>query len=159
MENRLLGPVLLSTIYYIIIVQSGGKLKSYCMVPIELCGTLEWCHEGRSRDWLDSDIFIEDKTNGFNSWFHCRVKNNSWCIVLDFFFFLRICGERKGKERTGMILRFQPEVSCRKWRGKQNFWRIRFFFQCENLNVLVFIYPIKFSKSSLVNKPTYLTII
>ena len=67
MENRLLGPVLLSTIYYIIIVQSGGKLKSYCMVPIELCGTLEWCHEGRSRDWLDSDIFIEDKTNGFNS--------------------------------------------------------------------------------------------
>lgn len=35
-ENRLLGPP-----YYIIIVQSGGKLKSYCMIPIEQCGTLE----------------------------------------------------------------------------------------------------------------------
>ena len=44
--------------YYIIIVQLGGKLKSYWMIPIELCGTLEWCHEGRSRDWLDSDIFF-----------------------------------------------------------------------------------------------------
>ena len=143
--------------YYIIIVQSGGKLKSYCMIPIELCGTLEWCHEGRSRDWLDSDIFIEDKTNEFNSWFHCRVKNSSWDIVLDFYFkeFVVRWKEKRGQ---AWFLGFSLRWAAENEEGNKTFQGLGFFFQCENLSVLVFIYPIKFSKSSLVNKPTYLTI-
>lgn len=61
----------------------------------------------------------------------------------------------KGKERTG-IFRFQPEVNEE---GSKTFQGLGFLFQCENLSVLVFIYPIKFSKSSLINKPIYLTVI
>ena len=56
-----------------------------------------------------------------------------------------------------MIFRFQPEVNEE---GSKTFQGLGFFFfQCENLSVLVFIYPIKFSKSSLINKPIYLTVI
>ena len=55
-----------------------------------------------------------------------------------------------------MIFRFQAEVNEE---GSKTFQGLGFLFQCENLSVLVFIYPIKFSKSSLINKPIYLTVI